>query len=117
MSKDNLMWILGLTVAFELVTCVLRFGLGRRSARDMAWLGRWTFGVRIHHGYVGLLLVMISGCVSSGYRDWVVRIGGALLLSDLVHHFLVLWLVRGDPEFHLTYPKGGAPRGRGDVSE
>ena len=29
--------------------------------------------------------------------------GTALVVSDAVHHFVVLWLVEGDPQFHLWY--------------
>jgi len=28
-----------------------------------------------------------------------------LFLSDIVHHFLVLWPITGNPEFDLFYPK------------
>jgi hypothetical protein len=33
----------------------------------------------------------------------VVAIG--LVISDIIHHFLVLWPVTGSPEFDLRYPR------------
>ena len=35
---------------------------------------------------------------------WVLVIGIALVASDLVHHFLVLWPIVCSPEFDLFYP-------------
>ena len=33
---------------------------------------------------------------------WILAIG--LVVSDLVHHFLVLWPLTGSPQFDLFYP-------------
>lgn len=41
---------------------------------------------------------------SNGLRVWVLRVGAALILSDLAHHFLVLWPIAGDPHFDWVYP-------------
>lgn len=99
-------WTLGLACLMEAVTCALRFGLALESTRDTAALGAWTFGLRIHHGYVGLLILALSPLLRRrpAVREWAVRVGGALLLSDLIHHFLVLWPITGSPQFDLTYP-------------
>lgn len=99
------LWIAGLTTAIEAVTCLFRFGLRLEAARDTSFLAPFTFGLRIHHGYIGLAMLAISALLPAGspWRRRSVRLGGALLASDLVHHFAVLWLVRGDPEFFLTY--------------
>jgi len=35
---------------------------------------------------------------------WTMVMGLSLFLSDVIHHFLVLWPIVGDPEFHLVYP-------------
>ena len=37
--------------------------------------------------------------------EWSVIVGAALVISDLVHHFLVLWPVTGNPQFQLFYPR------------
>ena len=35
---------------------------------------------------------------------WMMTIGLAMIVSDLMHHFLVLWPITGDPKFDLVYP-------------
>lgn len=107
MTRLNLYWILGLTLLMEGLTCFSRFGLGLQSTRDTAALKRYTFGLRIHHGYFGVVLVLVAVLVFSegSTRNWLLRIGGALFLSDLIHHFLVLWPITGDHQFDLKYPE------------
>lgn len=109
MTRLDLWWALGLTALFEAVTCLFRFGLGMQSTRDTGTVGAWTFGLRIHHGYVGVVMVAVAFAFPAGgwLRAWLLRIGLALVLSDLAHHFLVLWPVTGSPHFDLTYPRPG----------
>jgi len=91
-----------LTALIEGFTVLLRFGLHLEATRDTAsTLGRLTGGMRIHHGYFGLLVILIAAAV---LRRWLVVVGIALVCSDLVHHFLVLWPIVGSPEFYLFYP-------------
>lgn len=91
-------------LAIEAITCALRFGLGLQSSRDTSALARWTLGLRIHHGYVGVaLLVACAFSRPSRLRDGLLVAGVALAASDLIHHFIVLWLVTGDPKFDLFY--------------
>lgn len=96
----------GLGVVVEGVTAFFRFGLQLESTRDTSWLAALTFGVRIHHGYVGALLLALAALPT--WPRWAQRaliLGGvALTLSDLAHHFLVLWPITGSPQFDLTYP-------------
>ena len=103
---ENLLWIVGLTVLFEGITCLMRFGLGMESTRDTGVIRHLTFGLRIHHGYLGAPLVAAAFLLPKGWRlrPWCLRVGAALVLSDLSHHFLVLWPITGDPHFDLTYP-------------
>ena len=97
-----------LTVLIEAVTVLFRFGLHLESTRDTAsTIGRLTGGIRIHHGYFGLLAVVIAAALLHRrplLGRWLLVIGIALVASDLVHHFLVLWPIVGEPEFHLFYP-------------
>lgn len=95
-----------LAVGIELCTIWARFGIGLQSTRDTTLIGTLTFGVRIHHGYIGILLIVLAcGTVSdAGLRNFVLMIGIALFVSDVVHHFLVLWATIGSPEFDLLYP-------------
>lgn len=92
------------TVAFEVVTIILRFGLDFQTTRDSASMARFTFGLRIHHGYVGFVFLLIAAFLKpSRVRDWAWILGVALVASDLAHHFLVLWPITGSPHFDLTY--------------
>ena len=93
-----------LAVLFEAITVGLRFGIGMQSTRDTAMIGSMTLGLRIHHGYIGLLLIPLAWCFPLGLRHalWMIAIG--LIFSDLFHHFLVLWPITGSPQFDLVYP-------------
>lgn len=95
------------TVIFEAITCVLRFGLRLESTRDTAsTIGVLTFGLRIHHSYIGVAMIPIAMLVE---RRWpqiarhLLMIGMGLVLSDLIHHFIVLWYFVGSPQFDLFY--------------
>jgi hypothetical protein len=105
LTLTTLIWIVGLTLLFEAVTCAFRFGLDLQSSRDTRWLSRWTANFRIHHGYVGAVMAIPAmGADGSFLAVWALRIGAALLLSDAIHHFLVLLPATGSHEFHITYP-------------
>jgi hypothetical protein len=96
---------LALALGIEAITCLLRFGFDLQSTRDTAAAGRFTLGLRIHHGYFGVLALLLCAAVpSKPLRTLLLMAGIGLALSDLAHHFLVLWTVTGDPEFHLRYP-------------
>jgi hypothetical protein len=106
-------WTIILTCIFEALTLVLRFGAGLRSTVDTEpYLSHWTFGYRIHHGYVGAVLVLISWLLTrlgvihtrSTWNRLLLICGWALIASDLIHHFAVLWPLTGSPEFDLVYP-------------
>ena len=108
-NRQLLWWSVWLTVALEVLTCALRFGAKLESTRDTAsTVGRLTFGVRIHHSYIGAV-VLIVAMVILNRRPWLGRylliIGAGLLFSDLIHHFLVLYPITGSPHFHLWYPQ------------
>jgi hypothetical protein len=93
-----------LAILFEAITVGLRFGLHLQSTRDTASIGHWTCGLRIHHGYIGVFLLPLAWCFPRGLRHALWMIGIGLILSDLAHHFLVLWPFFGDPQFDLYYP-------------
>lgn len=103
------LWAIGLTVLFEAVTCLLRFGLRMESTRDTAsTIGRFTCGLRIHHSYVGGVMMLLAAWLWSKYPRlswWMLAIGLGLFFSDLIHHFFVLWPLVGSPQFDLTYPE------------
>ncbi len=96
------------TVAIELVTVALRFGLGLQSQTSTSWMAPLTFGLRIHHGYWGIVMLAAAlGVRRPALRNALLILGGALFFSDMIHHFLVLWPVIGSPEFHFTYDCAG----------
>lgn len=91
-----------------LLTVWLRFSMNMQSTRDTVWFSTLTFGYRVHHGYVGLL-VLILVALLWGRWPFICRglaaLGIALVLSDLIHHFLILWPITGSPQFDLVYPR------------
>lgn len=106
-TKQISWWIISGAAGIELLTIALRFGLELQATRDTASnIGVLTGGIRIHHGYIGILLLIISLVLWRYTRPFAQRmliIGAALLISDLIHHFVVLWLLTGNPEFNILY--------------
>lgn len=100
------LWTLALTTAIEAITILLRFGFNLQAARTTSFVGRFTFGIRIHHGYVGIIMLVVAWLRPEpvNIHHLLLIVGGALLLSDIIHHLLVLWPITGSPQFHLTYP-------------
>ncbi|MEL6108869.1 MAG: hypothetical protein AAFU85_22910 [Planctomycetota bacterium] len=96
------------TVIVELACIVFRFGFGLSSSTATAsTIGVLTLGYRIHHGYVGLLMAMLGNLWAKERFDlgWLIlAVGTGLVLSDLIHHFAVLWPLTGSPQFDLRYP-------------
>ena len=60
----------------------------------------WKKVIHFHHGFVGLIVVGLAIYLGSSFG---VNLGWGLVLSDAIHHFIVLWLIIGDPEFHIIY--------------
>jgi len=93
------------TVFIELLTIYFRFRLNIQATRDTATtIGLLTLGIRVHHGYVGLVLLAATVAVGAPAADfWLMVTGGSLFCSDFIHHFFVLWPITGSHEFDLTY--------------
>lgn len=109
-DRSTLLWCLWLTIAFELLTVVLRWGFDLQSTRDTAsTVGVLTMGIRIHHLYIGAAMIPLGlwwrKRKHAEIGRWILIVGIAAFLSDLVHHFLVLWPIEGNPHFHLVYPQ------------
>ncbi|MEM6690938.1 MAG: hypothetical protein AAF664_16035 [Planctomycetota bacterium] len=96
------------TLVIELICVVLRFGFGKDSTSATAsTIGIMTLGYRIHHGYIGALMIPLGICYCDGPKSWgwwILVIGIALFASDFIHHFLILWPITGTPDFDLVYP-------------
>lgn len=105
-------WAIALTLLFETVTVLFRFGFKVEATRDTAkYIARWTRGIRIHHGYWGVPLLILGVALLATSMGpiqaaaWSVILGLALIKSDLMHHFLVLWPITGNHDFDLVYPE------------
>ncbi|MEM6473745.1 MAG: hypothetical protein AAF802_29570 [Planctomycetota bacterium] len=105
---STLTWCFLGTVAIELICVVLRFGFGKDSTSATAsTIGILTFGYRIHHGYIGALMIPFGLYFYDGVKSWgwwVLVVSVSLFASDFIHHFLVLWPITGSPDFDLVYP-------------
>lgn len=99
--------MLAIAALVEAATAFLRFGLGMQATRDTAaTVGRLTFGVRVHHGMIGLAILLASfAAKDETWKQRLIVLGGALAISDLVHHFVILWAATGSPQFDLLYPR------------
>jgi hypothetical protein len=98
--------MLGLAFAMfvELLTVLLRFGFRLESQIHTKKIGKITRGYRAHHGYYGVPLLAFAAALPLGLAANVMIIAGlGLLVSDLIHHFLVLWPVTGHHEFFIRY--------------
>ncbi|WP_372740343.1 hypothetical protein [Neptunomonas sp.] len=103
-----------LGIFFEIITIIFRFYFGLESTRDTTIISQFTAGIRIHHGYIGFLLLLITGFkmvppdanrhTKLSVSHWLFSIGIGLILSDIAHHFIILWMTTGDPQFDLMYP-------------
>ena len=97
-----------LTLVVEAITCLFRFGFRMASSQDTKFMAKITFGIRIHHGYIGILLLIWAFCIRRNKNNLfyaLIIVGISLVFSDLIHHFLVLWPITGDPHFDLVYPE------------
>ena len=101
-------WCIALTAVIELLCVILRFGFGAESTTATAsTIGVLTLGIRIHHGYLAAPLIPLGLAWNRGTKSFgwfLFVIGVSLLLSDLIHLFLVLWPMTGSPHFDFTYP-------------
>ena len=94
-------------VLFEILTCVLRFGFSLESTRDTAsTIGQLTLGIRIHHSYIGIACIAAAFWLEPRFPRSSVHllaVGIGLFVSDMIHHFVVLWIITGNPQFDLLY--------------
>ena len=96
-----------LTLVIEAVTLFFRFGLGLKSTEHTAsTVGKLTMGIRFHHGYAGLILLLLlflRRFKQSRAADTIFVVGMSMLISDIIHHSL-LYLLTGSADFDLVYP-------------
>jgi hypothetical protein len=97
----NIKIIIITALAIELLTIVVRFGF-KISSKEVyiKIMKKFKFKkfYHIHHLIWGILLAVIFYS-----NPLLLNIGIGVILSDLIHHFVVLWTVVGSPEFHIVY--------------
>ncbi|PKL51011.1 MAG: hypothetical protein CVV42_01535 [Candidatus Riflebacteria bacterium HGW-Riflebacteria-2] len=105
--RNRLTATIVLTFVIESVTLFFRFGLGLKSTEHTAsTVGQLTMGIRFHHGYAGvilLILLLISRVRRHRAADVIFVVGMSLFVSDVIHHTL-LYLITGSADFDLVYP-------------
>lgn len=96
--------VVGIAV-IEIATCIGRFGFGISMKENESAITELTFGVRIHHCYVGAFFLPLTFVVTlfKTKRGLITNLlyvaGWALLIQDIFHHFVVLYLIVGNTEF------------------
>lgn len=77
--------IVALTIFIEILTVLLRLVMKLQSK---VWQADY---IRVHHGYIGMAVLLAS----FAFPDLLLwEIGWALIISDLVHHYTVLPLLK-----------------------
>lgn len=98
--------IIGVLLIVEAVTIFLRFTFNkesksfhisrmqkRHSKRAIHW----------HHFLIGLGIIPLAFLFSGVTEVGLFNIGIGVFLSDIIHHFVVLAVFMGNPEFYLVY--------------
>jgi hypothetical protein len=97
--RHLLAWTAGLTAAIEAVTLGLRFG-GGVTAAEFNRTAPWV--LQIHHMFwavpVFAAALLVDGRPRLARGLWA--LAAALVVSDLVHHFVVLPLLVGNTGWH-----------------
>jgi len=107
----NWWFIIGVAAILELVTYILRTitGLHSRNVQN-----KLKLPIRVHHMYVGMIIAIIgllytepvmasAGLV--GLSAWIPAsfniydVGMAIVMSDVIHHFIVMPLAHEDMDF------------------
>ncbi len=90
--------MLVVTVLLEVITCTARFGFRLRSRAWVRTYSKYTFGIRVHHGYFGVALLpaLLFFPIDSKEGVGIAAFAGGLILSDLIHHLVVLPLLTGE---------------------
>lgn len=89
----SVLLLAGLVIVFEFITLALRLAMHMKSGM----IQKNFHCPRVHHSYVGAVLVAVSIWIifkNPDYNSWLFLIGLALIISDLLHHLLFLYLIR-----------------------
>ena len=99
------------TTLIELITLIGRFGLNISSKN--IWIKTMNHvkaksWFHFHHVFLGIIAIAIS---LINYHPFLLATGIGIGLSDMIHH-VILWVIVGNPEFHLIYKTSSEKNGR-----
>jgi len=57
-----------------------------------------------HHLFLGIIFALFFYFYE---QEALFNVGLGIISSDLLHHFVVLWIIMGNPEFHIVYKDVG----------
>lgn len=90
-------------IFIELFTVLTRFAFKVSSKEVYVKIMR-KFGLKkfyhIHHMFLGIAAALFFYLFQ---HETLFSIGLGIMASDIIHHFFVLWILLGNPEFHIVY--------------
>jgi len=86
--------IIILTILVELLSIALRAIFGPMKDRHKKI--KFKYKIRIHHGYIGVLLLIAYLFYP---LDWIFIVGISLTIADAIHHFIFLKILTNETEF------------------
>jgi hypothetical protein len=99
----SLTTILITAIFIELVTLTVRFSFKIR-AKDFYIKIMKKYNLKkfyhFHHLFLGITIALIFYFYEQAF---LFSLGIGIAASDIIHHFVFLWLIAGNPEFHVVY--------------
>jgi hypothetical protein len=99
----NIGFILMIAGIIEVITLFGRF-IFKISSKDICirLMKKWKMKkfYHFHHLFFGLLVALVFYFYSN---QFLFNAGLAIMLSDIIHHFIMLQMILGHPEFHIVY--------------
>jgi len=99
----DLMQVLVITFLIEILVrfgrFILKIRLGEIIIKLMKHLDMKKY-YHIHHCFIGIIFILFAY-----YYDlaFLINLGLGFIFSDMIHHFIILYLIVGNPEFHIVY--------------
>ena len=91
-------WCLGVTIVGELITVAARIGAGGPATSILR--PETHVLIRMHHMFWSIPFFIVAFVVRNPTRSRLLGVAAGLILSDLVHHFVVLPLWVGNTGWH-----------------
>ncbi len=106
----NITLILITTFLIEALTIFGRFVFKINSKNFYIYLTKklkLKYMIHVHHLFFGIII----SAISYHYTFPIFfNLGLAMILSDLIHHFIILQYIMGNPEFHIIYKNSKQPK-------